>query len=183
MGILGIRILADYGEGRAREISRLFEAIIRITGDVSIFNWAGAYYGSKAIGRSLYPTDFDAYQDIPSETYLDDKDERAYPSYALNSITLGQMGIHPRFDICEIKDILIKTSNEDTLHALVKLEQNLESTSSRELKSNLTNSDCAFSSSLTFFNKTCEAVHTLSPLKSVRALLEGLVDTRKPPSL
>ncbi|KAI5789452.1 heterokaryon incompatibility protein-domain-containing protein, partial [Pyronema domesticum] len=39
MGILGVRMRADYGEGRARAISRLFEAIIRTTGDVSIFNW------------------------------------------------------------------------------------------------------------------------------------------------
>ncbi|KAI5841230.1 hypothetical protein BZA05DRAFT_345035, partial [Tricharina praecox] len=39
MGLLGVRMTTNYGEGRKMAISRLLESIIRTTGDVSIFNW------------------------------------------------------------------------------------------------------------------------------------------------
>ncbi|KAF8242302.1 hypothetical protein K440DRAFT_463148, partial [Wilcoxina mikolae CBS 423.85] len=39
MGMLGVRMRADYGEGQAKAVSRLFECILSANGDVSVFNW------------------------------------------------------------------------------------------------------------------------------------------------
>jgi hypothetical protein len=50
MGMLGVRMRADYGEGQAKAFSRLFEYIIRTTGDISIFNWTGSYSVSPITG-------------------------------------------------------------------------------------------------------------------------------------
>ncbi|KAF8245116.1 hypothetical protein K440DRAFT_556328, partial [Wilcoxina mikolae CBS 423.85] len=41
MGMLGVRLAPDYGEGQDKAIARLIELIIRTTGDVSVFNWKG----------------------------------------------------------------------------------------------------------------------------------------------
>jgi hypothetical protein len=183
MGILGIRMRADYGEGRARAISRLFEAVIRTTGDVSIFNWAGPYCGNKSIGRSMYPTDFDGYKFMDASSYLEYKDDARWkPAYNLSSITLGPIGIHARFDICEIKNIVIEESNQRTLDALNRLEISAASKSRRELKS--TDSDCTVMCDLTFHSSIehRETICVLTSLISLRAILNGLLDRNTPAS-
>jgi hypothetical protein len=175
MGILGVRMRADYGEGRARAISRLFEAIIRTTGDVSIFNWTGAYCGNQGVGRSMYPTDFDAYSDIEPESYLEKKDGRDKPAHTLSAVTLDHIGVHARFDICEIKNIVIEGNNTETFDALCDLEKSVSSNSVRSLSSNSSiSSDFTCTCELTYVTGFRDNVTVLCSLRSLKAILEGL---------
>jgi hypothetical protein len=156
MGMLGVRMRADYGEGRARAISRLFESILRTTGDVSIFNWAGQYCGSRDPGRSMYPTDFDAYLHI-SET-------AAKPARTLSAVTLDHVGIHARFDLCEIREIVVEEDNATALQAVQHLEQ-----------SNAAGMDHSCTCEFSLFNGDKHTIIALCPLSSLRAFLEGMV--------
>jgi hypothetical protein len=130
MGILGVRLRADYGEGQSKAVSRLFEAIIQNTSDVSIFNWSCIYGGSSVLGRSMYPTDFDGYDNVANLS-LDDDDDRVYdydsatetkPALAHSAVRLDHFGVHACFDICPL-DVIIEKDNRRALATVTTLER------------------------------------------------------------
>ncbi|KAI5805676.1 hypothetical protein EDC01DRAFT_262729 [Geopyxis carbonaria] len=75
MGMLGVRLTPDYGEGPDRAIARLIEAVVHTARDVSVFNWAGEYNGSSVLGRSMFPKDFDAYRPSDINKHSDRNDD------------------------------------------------------------------------------------------------------------
>jgi hypothetical protein len=131
MGMLGVRLRVDYGEGQSKAISRLFEAVIHNTSDVSIFNWSGKYAGNSAPGRSMYPTDFDGYGYIANlslesdDTVYDyDSAKEAKPAQVLSAVSLDHFGVHACFDIC-LLDVVIETDNRRALATVRALERHL----------------------------------------------------------
>jgi hypothetical protein len=46
IGLLDICLRANYREGQAKALIRLFKEIIRFTDDISVFNWVIQYVGS-----------------------------------------------------------------------------------------------------------------------------------------
>lgn len=122
MGILGVRMQVDYGEGPDKAIWRLLEHVIKESGDVSVFNWSGAYHGNKTPGRSLFPVDFSAYELPVASTNLD------RPLRAHSEVTLGQSGVHARFEIWE-PQIVFEDDNELSYNTICDLDQLVEQTS------------------------------------------------------
>lgn len=112
LGMLRVRITADYGEGFSRALERLFTAILQTTGDVTIFNWSGYIMQSPSLRRSLYPANFEAYHHVG----LVHK-----PAYTLCPIRVDYIGVNSRFDIWEIEDITIEEENDCTLAMLKRL--------------------------------------------------------------
>jgi hypothetical protein len=162
MGMLGVRLQADYGEGQTKAASRLFESIIRSTGDVSVFNWAGQYSGSLERGRSMYPADLGAFSHIIADVAAPE------PANALSAVTFDHIGVHARFDIMPI-NVKIEGNNARTLTVLDSLLEKKENWL-RDTKNDLLCS-CEF----TFPNGSKETVSVLSPLNSLRSVLHGLV--------
>lgn len=132
MGILGIRMPVDYGEGADKAIWRLLEQIIKNNGDVSVFNWSGPYHGNKIPGRSLFPTDFSAYEREVVQKYPFNKPLRAH-----SEVTLGQSGVHARFEIWE-PQIIFEDDNELSYKTIRDLDYLLD-TPGRETQARL---DC-----------------------------------------
>lgn len=131
MGMLGVRLRADYGEGQSKAVSRLFEAIIQNTSDVSIFNWSGIYAGSSVLGRSMYPTDFDGYDNVANLSLADGGDDRVYdydsaketkPAQVHSAVRLDHFGVHACFDICPL-DVIIEKDNRRALATVTTLER------------------------------------------------------------
>jgi hypothetical protein len=148
MGMLGVRLRADYGEGQSKAVSRLFEAIIQNTSDVSIFNWSGTHAGSSVLGRSMYPTDFDGYDNVANLSLDDDDDERVYdydsaketkPAQVHSAVRLDHFGVHACFDICPL-DVIIEKDNRRALTTVGTLEQLLV----KESDSDPANTYCSF---------------------------------------
>ncbi|KAJ5234227.1 uncharacterized protein N7469_003395 [Penicillium citrinum] len=63
MGILGVRFPAFPAEGLPKALARLLDEVVISYNDVSVFNWTGKHRGSPLHGRSLYPTNIDAFVD------------------------------------------------------------------------------------------------------------------------
>ncbi|KAJ6032092.1 hypothetical protein N7540_002824 [Penicillium herquei] len=63
MGILGVRFPAFPAEGLPKALSRLLDEVVIAYNDVSVFNWTGKHRGSPLHGRSLYPSNIDAFVD------------------------------------------------------------------------------------------------------------------------
>jgi len=133
MGMLGVRLRADYGEGQSKAVSRLFEAIIQNTGDVSIFNWSGIYAGSSVLGRSMYPTDFDGYDNVADLPFINDGHGRAYdydsakntmPARVHSAVRLDHFGVHACFDICHV-EVIIEKNNGRALDNIQNVERQL----------------------------------------------------------
>jgi hypothetical protein len=61
MGILGVKFAAFHAEGLTKALSRLIDEIVIASNDVSVFNWSGSNLGSPIKGRSLYPSNLDAF--------------------------------------------------------------------------------------------------------------------------
>jgi len=101
MGLLGVRIRADYGEGRTGAMLRLLEGVMRATRDVSIFNWKGRHNGATGAGCSMFPDDYRAFR------YTRD----LKPAICTNPISVSLVGVHGRFDICEIDKFVVEDSN------------------------------------------------------------------------
>ncbi|KAI5781960.1 hypothetical protein EDC01DRAFT_694100 [Geopyxis carbonaria] len=119
MGILGVRLQADYGEGQDKAIARLLELIIRQNGDVSVFNWGGEYSGSREHGRSMYPVDFDSY------TLAAEGHRLPRPVWARDEITLGNSGVHGRFEVWWPR-VEFEGGNQQAYEALGVLDRLLE---------------------------------------------------------
>ncbi|CCX06681.1 Similar to hypothetical protein AKAW_00622 [Aspergillus kawachii IFO 4308]; acc. no. GAA82507 [Pyronema omphalodes CBS 100304] len=160
MGMLGVRMRADYGEGQAKAFSRLFEYIIRTTGDISIFNWTGSYSGSPITGRSMYCTDFNGFSRNHTANDL------AKPASALSAIKLDHFGLHARFDICEM-EVIVEGDNKRTLDAVYRLERTLKAG-----QHGTSNTDCFCECELIFRNKFRVNISVLCPLSSLRGVLE-----------
>ena len=144
MGMLGVRLRADYGEGQSKAVSRLFEAIIQNTSDVSIFNWSGIYAGNSAPGRSMYPTDFDGYDNVVN---LDGDDgaydyasaKEAKPAEVHSAVHLDHFGVHACFDVCPL-DAIVEEDNRRALATVKTLERLLV----KESNSDPANTYCSF---------------------------------------
>ncbi|KAF8537735.1 heterokaryon incompatibility protein-domain-containing protein [Trichophaea hybrida] len=159
MGILGVRMRADYGEGQTKAISRLFDRVLHTTGDVSIFNWAGIHSRCTGPGRSMYPADFQAFKHI---------DLIAKPAIALSPVTLNHIGVHARFDICKMKEITVEDDNFRTLKTLRLLDKSLRDSGKP------TNVECSCTCDFAFFNDELIITTVLCSLQSLIAVLEGL---------
>ncbi|KAF3759967.1 hypothetical protein M406DRAFT_348654 [Cryphonectria parasitica EP155] len=61
MGLLGVRFPTFAAEGLPKALVRLFDEVLTISNDVSVFNWAGTDMGSHIRGRSLYPSSLKAF--------------------------------------------------------------------------------------------------------------------------
>ncbi|RJE21028.1 Heterokaryon incompatibility protein HET [Aspergillus sclerotialis] len=61
MGILGVQFPAFSAEGLTKALSRVIDEVIITSNDVSVFNWTGEHHGSPLSGRSLYPSNIDAF--------------------------------------------------------------------------------------------------------------------------
>jgi len=124
MGMLGIRLTPDYGEGQDKAIVRLIELIVRTTGDVSVFNWRGENRGSTEPGRSMFPKDFVGFLNVGREDEGEESNEKEYeeeePLKISSSLNLGNMGIHSRFDISKVV-VCLEGDHPRALEALGKL--------------------------------------------------------------
>jgi hypothetical protein len=87
---------------------RLLEGVIRATRDVSIFNWRGRHDGATGAGRSMFPDDYRAFQ------YTRDMK----PAICTSPITVSHVGVHGRFDICEIAEFVVEDSNPKAFQQL-----------------------------------------------------------------
>lgn len=191
MGILGVRIRADYGEGQAKAMSRLFESVIRTTSDVSIFNWSGKFAACSEKGRSMYPTDFDGYGHIASwmPLHYDESDfaagyyetasqnhdyitaDEVKPAHALGSITLDHFGVHARFDICEM-DVLVEGHNDKTLQVIRGLEDRLRQEPNTEGKNGIANVSCSFQCEFRFVDRTSISAGVLCTVSTLKDYLQ-----------
>jgi hypothetical protein len=176
MGMLGVRLRADYGEGQSKAVSRLFESIIHNTSDVSIFNWSGLYAGSSALGRSMYPTDFDGYDNIANVSLHDDDDKRVYDydtvketksAQVHSAVSLDHFGVHARFDICAL-DVIIGKDNHSALATVRKLHQHI-----RNGHADPADTDCSFPCKFTHDGSTFSA-EVLCSVKMLKEYLEYL---------
>ena len=61
MGILGVRFPAFHAEGLTKALSRLMDAVVVASNDVSIFNWSGKHCASPIRGRSLYASNISGF--------------------------------------------------------------------------------------------------------------------------
>ncbi|GAB1211827.1 hypothetical protein ATERTT37_000951 [Aspergillus terreus] len=66
MGILGVRFPVFSAEGVPKALARLLDEVVITSNDVSVFNWAGRHSGSPVQGRSLYPSNIQAFEVDPS---------------------------------------------------------------------------------------------------------------------
>ncbi|KAJ5965349.1 hypothetical protein N7481_012063 [Penicillium waksmanii] len=73
MGILGVRFPAFPAEGLLKALARLLDEVLIAYNDVSVFNWTGKHRGSPLHGRSLYPTNIDAFVDPTSNPLVKSK--------------------------------------------------------------------------------------------------------------
>lgn len=62
MGILGVRFPAFPAEGLVKALSRLLDEVVITSNDISVFNWVGKHNGSPIRGRSLYPSNIEAFR-------------------------------------------------------------------------------------------------------------------------
>jgi hypothetical protein len=152
MGMLGVRLRADYGEGQSKAVSRLFESIIHNTSDVSIFNWSGIHAGNFELGRSMYPTDFDGYDHIANVSLHDDDDDKVYDyesatdtksAQVHSAVSLDHFGVHARFDICAL-DVIIGKDNRSSLATVQTLERHLLKDSASAPADTYCSSPCEF---------------------------------------
>ena len=176
MGMLGVRLRADYGEGQSKAVSRLFEAIIENTSDVSIFNWSGIYAGSSVLGRSMYPTDFDGYDNV-ADLSLDDDDDKVYdydsaeetkPAQVHSAVRLDHFGVHACFDICPL-EVTIEKDNRRTLATVRTLEQLL-----LVKKSDPANTNCSFTCDFTPLDGSKFTAEVLCSVTTLKQYLENL---------
>jgi len=162
MGMLGVRIRADYGEGRARAMLRLLEGVIRTTRDVSIFNWKGRHNGATGTGCSMFPDDYRAFR------YTRD----LKPAICTSPISVSHVGVHGRFDICAIDKFVVEGSNSKAFEKLneyaEKRSVNLETDSTR----------CFFEFSILFPVKVDMKI--FCELKSLFTLLKDRETTSAP---
>jgi len=198
MGMLGIRMRADYGEGQEKAVSRLFESVIHTTADVSVFNWTGKFAASTVVGRSMYPSDFNSYDLVTtlenefkntteddicnsdqssevrrqydiSEWLLNDSEK---PAQALGSIMLDYFGVYARFDICEM-DIVIEGDNSETLKKLNQLHDKVQNSATSD---HVPITDCSCKCTFTFRNGFVANVEVFCPISSLRSILNYLVE-------
>jgi hypothetical protein len=177
MGMLGIRMRADYGEGQSKAVSRLFESIIHDTSDVSIFNWSGIYAGSSLQGRSMYPTDFDGYDNI-ANVDLDNDDKRVYDydfakdtksAQVHSAVSLDHFGVHACFDICPL-DVIVEKDNHSALATVRTLERHLI----KDSDSNPANTYCSFACEFTPLHGSTFSAEVLCSVTMLKQYLEYL---------
>ena len=174
MGMLGVRLRADYGEGQSKAVSRLFEAIIQNTSDVSIFNWSGIYAGNSAPGRSMYPTDFDGYDNVVN---LDGDDgaydyasaKEAKPAEVHSAVHLDHFGVHACFDVCPL-DAIVEEDNRRALATVKTLERLLV----KESNSDPANTYCSFNCEFTPLHGSKFTAEVLCSVTMLRQYLEYL---------
>ncbi|KAE8151549.1 hypothetical protein BDV25DRAFT_138785 [Aspergillus avenaceus] len=62
MGILGVQFPAFSAEGLPKALARLLDEVVITFNDVSVFNWSGKHAGTAIRGRSLYPSNINAFK-------------------------------------------------------------------------------------------------------------------------
>lgn len=112
MGLLGIRMSPDYGEGEISALTRLLETVVNVTGDISVFGWSGIYSGSERPGRSMFPNSFEAYKNAP----------HGPPVYAPDVVTVSHSGVKSVFESFGV-EIRIEDSNTQMLQILLENSQ------------------------------------------------------------
>ncbi|OJJ42097.1 hypothetical protein ASPZODRAFT_1667941 [Penicilliopsis zonata CBS 506.65] len=73
MGILGVRFPVFYAEGLPKALCRLIDEVVIASNDVSVFNWSGRYSGNSIRGRSLYPSNIEAYMEPLDVPHLEEQ--------------------------------------------------------------------------------------------------------------
>jgi len=117
LGMLGVRMEADYGEGLTRAVERLFDKLIESgMADASMFNWLGQSRGNTLPGRSMYPIDLEGY-DTPGSIIIEAADFDPAPFHLPSSVTLGPSGIEACFDIYPIPMSSMKFGQTQTMAA------------------------------------------------------------------
>ena len=127
MGMLNVRITPDYGEKLEKALSRLLDAVLRNSNDVTVFNWIRdkkiqSYPGSKLPGKSLYPVDFSGYKKraklAEDHQVLADKK----PVSARSEVTVGISGVNSRFDIWQ-PSVVIEGDNKKMYRVVKRLKK------------------------------------------------------------
>lgn len=90
LGLLDVTLTISYGEGHARALRRLIEAIVAQKGDTSVFSWCGV-----DDGRSMLPKSLNGFQSS-------DLDEAGGPQKTMHSISISNIGIQGVYDLVPV---------------------------------------------------------------------------------
>lgn len=115
MGLLGVRMSPDYGEGVVSALTRLLETVVNVTGDISVFSWSGIYYGSERPGRSMFPNSFEAYKNAP----------HGPPIYTSDLVSVTNSGVKSIFQSFMVH-VRIEDSNAQIIQIVDSLLENAQ---------------------------------------------------------